>query len=383
MSLRLDRSDFEIFLRPDSPMRGSRDLHFVDLHGLCDSAPLRGGTTDVRFRVSLPKRRLDMKTPLAAERDYDIANSCNGFMCLRKATMFSSCKNPCIVWNPFTGEFTFIPKPEKENTIKAWPIVSGLGCGARSNVYKVVRLFHGVSPLSPFDRVAEVCTLGSDSWRSIGQAPWDTIYEGSTYTVYLNGVIHWLSEPDGSVAKFSLLCFGFEEEKFNHLPLPPQLLERMGDGPAESKVTLGALRGCLCVSGLVLHRIKVWILRDRSDETSWTPQFSIYNFMGSFFRPLKWLENGSLVMLWSKMSLVFYDRMARTVREFRVRGGGSVAFQAIAHVPNMGSLRDIAGGRNLVVHNGEPIRWRPEDAEAMSLVEDRDVGVNWVFDLWG
>ncbi|KAM0966244.1 hypothetical protein ACFX15_021472 [Malus domestica] len=90
---------------------------------------------------------------------------------------------------------------------------------------------------------AEIYTIGTGVWRSIGNA-----YGGLDcqlpFNAYLRGALHWVSHGSESSDVFELInSFDFEREQFRPLP-PPSYF-----GPREKQFSdclkLGVLEGCL------------------------------------------------------------------------------------------------------------------------------------------
>ncbi|KDP44453.1 hypothetical protein JCGZ_16286 [Jatropha curcas] len=147
-------------------------------------------------------RCLRLKTK---DHKYKIVNSCNGLLCLS----LTSDNNPVAICNPVTGEFINLPAAkmvEDDDGIKDF-IDCGLGFSPVTNQFKVIRVFKQAwNPSSStlrvenyHDRLAEVHTLGTESWRDVGFAP-NSIYK-LAFPTYLNGAFHWFC-LDGSNSDF-------------------------------------------------------------------------------------------------------------------------------------------------------------------------------------
>lgn len=362
---RLDRADEDIFLRTDSSRRISAFVHFVDIESirttvppldLCDKLETR---IDMRF--ALPNCNQKDKSIAMEKRKLDVVNSCSGFLCLRK----NSFKSPSIVCNPITGEFVMIPKPKKYQTIKSM-IVSGFGCCSKSDEYKVVRL---VFQDSATDRIAEVYTLGTNSWRNVGCAP-DDPTQGSSAT-YLNGAIHWLC--DGKSPDI-IMAFDIEDEQFRVVPPPPNIGDKQKACVRSNYLTMGLLGGSLFVcDNTSFGCFHIWVMEDYGVQDSWMNKFSIDFYLCGHCRPIKQLHNGELVMIYDASSLVLYNYLGSSIRIFKIREAQSALFETIALTPNFASLKRAMVGDCLEVQNVKPRGSESEileEIEAVSLMEE-------------
>ncbi|KAM0962868.1 hypothetical protein ACFX2A_022413 [Malus domestica] len=106
---------------------------------------------------------------------------------------------------------------------------------------------------------AEIYTIGTRVWRSIGNA-----YGGLDcqlpFNAYLREALHWVSHGSESSDVSELInSFDFEREEFRPLP-PPSYF-----GPREKQFSdclkLGVLEGCLvlCVFGDDSSKFDMWL----------------------------------------------------------------------------------------------------------------------------
>ncbi|XP_026400331.1 F-box/kelch-repeat protein At3g06240-like [Papaver somniferum] len=188
------------------------------------------------------------------------------------------------------------------------------GYDPKINNYKVVRI---VCPSNADTMVSEVeiYTLGSNSWRTIRDTPYNIL--GRLPGVFMNGVIHWLSNPlpSRSNSKFShvLLSFNMSEEVFLEIPYPV-IFEKF------EHVSLDAFKGLLCM--LCCHSnvgFEIWVMSDYGVTDSWTKLYTIARLKlfdtVAFFRQLRRIQsvrNGEIILLeiqidYAYAALVFYD----------------------------------------------------------------------------
>ncbi|CAB4262853.1 unnamed protein product [Prunus armeniaca] len=113
--------------------------------------------------------------------EFGLVNSCNGLVCLSGPHKY----DPCYVCNPILGEFIIIPPTQKG---RGWCSFVGFGFSVRTNEYKLLQ----TSLSDNFCKAeAEIYTIGTGLWRSIGNAPMD--FPELPFNSYLQGALHWVS----------------------------------------------------------------------------------------------------------------------------------------------------------------------------------------------
>ncbi|PON90680.1 F-box associated domain [Trema orientale] len=256
--------------------------------------PVKGGTR---------RKRCDRLYLKPRDHRCSIVNSCNGLLCLSDPLS----NEPVAICNPITGEFVFLPKPrrcENDDTF----IDCELGFSPKNNQYKVVRIFSRWRLSDPHfglklyhSTVAEVHTLGTNSWRRIGNAP-HSKYK-LAFPTYRNGFLHWFCVSYKIPS--CIISFDLDNEQFQPVP-PPCFLE----GGLMSYVSLGVLRGCLCVCAATssFYPFDLWIMQEYGVGESWTNVVSIAS-------------------------------------------GDEMRAYAIAHIPSFALLKDILMGTNVEVLN--------------------------------
>ncbi|KAK3031313.1 hypothetical protein RJ639_035219 [Escallonia herrerae] len=279
-----------------------------------------------------------------------LIGSCNGFLCLYRTSQ----KPVYYICNPILNEYTVLPHLTPSTSEYTYLNYSGFGFCLKMKQYKVIR-FMCVTSLDPIvdstmRTVAEIHTLGTKSWRSIGDAPcprgWGPL------DPFLNGALHWITRSD---SPFDLLCsFDLETEQFQPLPPPTQF-----DADYMKKISwiaIGSRGGCLCIC-CVFEDVEfmVWVMKDYGLKESWIKEFYIdIKFycgvkVNDLHQPIKFSHNGDLWLVTCSNSLVSYSPTKRTFRD--ISNLGPCKIKVIGHVPSFMSLKDAVTCKSLVVKN--------------------------------
>ncbi|XP_022760436.1 F-box protein At3g07870-like isoform X2 [Durio zibethinus] len=198
--------------------------------------------------------------------DISYMNACNGLLCLVGAEKDYS----FYVCNPILGEFITIQPPYNDRHRGSF---LGLGYSAVTNQYKVLFSYYPVIESANRYVMAEIYTIGTGSWRSIGNAPTDTV--ALPFNAFLNGALHWFPcTPNGSEFIHS---FDFDAEQFGTLPPPDHFRE--DDKKFTNYARIGVL-GVVCYNQKRknLRGTKFFRTRSQFDAIAYTPCFvSLYN----------------------------------------------------------------------------------------------------------
>ncbi|XP_016648998.1 PREDICTED: F-box/kelch-repeat protein At3g06240-like [Prunus mume] len=160
------------------------------------------------------KKKVDFRDTIADMMQYDdnkynLVNSCNGLLCLSDFFI----NRPAAVCNPITGEFINLPHGPKH--AKAITLIGcGLGFSPRTNLYKVVRILKEQTP--DRNKVAEIHTLGTGSWKSVGTAPCSD--SELSFPTCVKGMLYWFCH--GSTG-CSVISFDLDTEEFQSVPSLP------------------------------------------------------------------------------------------------------------------------------------------------------------------
>ncbi|KAM1804450.1 hypothetical protein ACFX12_030308 [Malus domestica] len=236
-------------------------------------------------------------------------------------------------------------------------------CLIGTNDYKVLQTtlsnneFYG-------EREAEIYTLGTGVWRSIGSVPQTILkrYRDAAIELpfegFLHGAQHWAPYD---LSEFSIYSFNFEREQFRLLPPPtlsPGLLEEMQKWYSKY-LHLGQLEGCLllCVQDKPSTNLELWVMKEYGVQQSWTKILVIDNLTPKSFgyMPIMFLSNREILIAYveeqnngSGSRLVgCFNQEAKTFSRTTVTDHTQEFFHAIAYSPSFVSLYDVAKGEEV------------------------------------
>ncbi|KAK9285171.1 hypothetical protein L1049_024357 [Liquidambar formosana] len=270
------------------------------------------------------------------EKRVIVQHSCNGLICLCDE---ETNKSQFSIWNPILGEYAFLPQAERGSSCK----VSGFGYSPSTNQYKVLRVFqHKGIPK------AEIYTLGMDSWRSIGDAPY--LNGWSSSNTLLNGALHWIIWDERDDLR-SICSFDIGDEKFRTIPSPPWTEQNQQHRCNRFKVKLGVHEGCLYLCNVSIgDQFDMWILKDYGVEEHWIKasdheKLKIQPMLDcSHIRLLKFLSNQEIMHLSGREPLKIRGDF-RSLILYEIQP----PFQVSPHVASFVSPRHFGG--NLKVLN--------------------------------
>ncbi|KAF9588771.1 hypothetical protein IFM89_015498 [Coptis chinensis] len=222
-----------------------------------------------------------------------------------------------------------------------------VGFNMTTKEFMVVRMFFG---LSNDDEASvsnvEVHTLGSNSWRNLGEAP--SVWFIGFSSVFVNGSLHWLakSKPkDGSnglcsmlIVSFNLSSENFGVISFSEFGILPHSVPE--DGPiAFQLVTLGR---CLSVVDSCLKNpVILWVLKNYNVMESWTRY--IIRKCGSRIEPVQMIsygKNGDILLLYGSNKLMSYNIESQTLSS--LKGGTNWWFYtAFSYVESLISVKSL------------------------------------------
>ncbi|KAM1347670.1 hypothetical protein ACFX13_037621 [Malus domestica] len=169
---------------------------------------------------------------------------------------------PFFLLNPLRGEVLKLPISDRnvanyigEKIIAEW---YGVGFDNLTNTAKIVRVFKkGAQIQHTNTMVAEVCALGTSSWREIDSVP-PCDLSGNKTSAY--GDMHWFVYKDGNGEHDNhIISFDFNKEELFWTPHP-----NIQFSHHRSLVHLLNLRGCLAVVDLSSDDcIDVWVLKNK------------------------------------------------------------------------------------------------------------------------
>ncbi|XP_042489890.1 F-box protein CPR1-like [Macadamia integrifolia] len=257
--------------------------------------------------------KLDLPCKLST---IEIVGSCNGLVCLLG---YLNRVYDVIIWNPFTRDYKMLPYAPFQlpgRAVSRFPVL-GFGYSPSKDVYKVLRViyFHvDCRMVSSCRSLVDVHTLGTDSWRRIGEIPFDI--RDWLSGIFVNGALHWIairsSRPD------TIVSFDVGNEVFREIPQP-----YFGDHSFHSK--LGVLGGFLCmICTFYDNHVKIWVMKDYGVRESWIKHFSIHQPMvvGHFkhLKPLGFTKSGEILLEMHDRKLVLYDLEKKRFRNLIIQG---------------------------------------------------------------
>ncbi|PSS30791.1 F-box protein [Actinidia chinensis var. chinensis] len=253
-----------------------------------------------------------------------------------------------FICNPIVREYVTLPKPKYQRRSPEL-VYYGFGFSSVSGEYKVVQIFQRpLSDVDPYkyESQGEVYTLGSGKWRSIGTVPF--LYVFRTYSVSLNGNLHWLIW-DPTIPE-SISSFDVDKEEFRLFPSPPGLTKDLYR-------SLGLLEGRLCVCENNSDAdLVVWAMNEYGVKESWTKEFVIQKSSDldrlsyDAVSPLKVWKNGDVLMLYRDDFLYSYSPERKTLEDVRVPSDNGYnayfgVYEMILHVASFVSLMDFEAER--------------------------------------
>ncbi|XP_048232896.1 F-box protein At3g07870-like [Ricinus communis] len=288
-----------------------------------------------------------MKIPVPVKLEFDVVGSCKGWLCLYDSLH----KNTFYMYNPFTNSCMELPISNFPSDV--WTVL-GFGFDPFRKKYKVLKVSYirrtnntageryGLSLRSE----VQILTVGSPSWRSLGETPYYPIHSPSQ--VYVNGRLHWVNWPVRYRPGRKLISFDLEDEKFREVPLPGS------DGIKWGDYMLVVIRDCL--SAAVYRNygsFEVWVMKDYGLKESWIKEFSIGVYLPkgleqkidpsfrvskfyrrAFTRILCVLKNGEILLEYGRRALVSYEARFGTFKDITVPGMPNW-FEAFAHLGNL------------------------------------------------
>ncbi|XP_026377557.1 F-box/kelch-repeat protein At3g06240-like [Papaver somniferum] len=155
----------------------------------------------------------------------------------------------------------------------------------------------------------EVYTLGTGSWRKIGNVSY--MVGNHELGVLVNGAHHWFVV---SLEKMLIVLVSFDisNERFVEVSLPTERSTYPEEPLEDDKYGkhVAELRGRLC---LVFHvfgvRVDVWVMQEYAVRDSWTKSFRITEetITEAFSLRLKWSFESNKILLQGYDKLILYD----------------------------------------------------------------------------
>ncbi|KAJ9551777.1 hypothetical protein OSB04_015822 [Centaurea solstitialis] len=266
--------------------------------------------------------------------------SVNGLICLRQSSHKLNLFYDTYICNPVTREYMLLPRQCSHTPGEVY----GFGVSSLKGEYKVIRTFQAKvvrnggkptqveilpnsnKPSQPSVLEAEVYTLGTRQWRSLG--PVRVTYQldafDQFYGLFLNNHCHWIV-VDVENTYENICTFDFDKEIFQLFPSPPS--ESVPRKRCRGQ-SLAILKGCLCKLDTYDSELTIWVMKEYGIKNSWHKEVVI--------RPeicvdLKWpsytpihliagLKDGRFFMVFDRKVCVF-DPRSQTIEDTKMCKG--------------------------------------------------------------
>ncbi|XP_023748047.1 F-box protein At3g07870 [Lactuca sativa] len=268
-----------------------------------------------------------------------LVGSVRGLVCLWQVN--KNVDNTYIC-NPMTREYMILPRPQyyREGTTN---IVYCFGVSSLTREYKVIRIFQRGIIRLPDSTVtyslseAEVYTLGTGQWRSLGHVPY--WLNGSHTGPFLNGHAHWIIRYQ--VLPEKICAFDFDKETFELFPSPPSEVIHARQKNYFQKLDL--LKGCLCLCATSNSKFTVWVMKEYGIKNSWHKELVIRKGISRDLDMLilghpcliECFKDGTILMASSGNNLLVYSPVSKTVTETKTFDG---CFKGLAYRPGFHRL---------------------------------------------
>ncbi|CAK7355130.1 unnamed protein product [Dovyalis caffra] len=258
------------------------------------------------------------------------------------------------------GEYLNLPPLDEEKGLHSH--LCGLGFSPKSNRFKAIRITYKKEKHMPGNSqaLAEVCTLGTESWRSVGFAP---LYDYTSLhfsllehkNVFVNESLHWLPKKlYGSSGYLEICAFDFDREQFRTFSAPPhRYLEYL----TLDISTFGESQLCMYFQTSDDLAIDVWLMKEYGVAESWTKILVIqdsYEFKLNNFLELKlnnFLKNGNILLMGCDIMLLYnhgkkifteVDTHGVTIQNGAIQHKDRYGFgTCFVHKPSFVSLKDM------------------------------------------
>ncbi|KAK8276184.1 hypothetical protein V6Z12_D10G183800 [Gossypium hirsutum] len=172
----------------------------------------------------------------------------------------------------------------------------GLGYSIATNQYKLLQSYYPTLELNY--PTAEIYTIGSGTWRSIGNTPTGSV--SLPFNAFLNGALHW---SKSSLGGEFINSFDFDTERFGMVP-PPDHFQELDKESGDT--TTGVLGGCLFIIHVVISELfEIWVMKEYGVKESWTKQFVVIDFIN---QKVKHLEETRLSQNRARFDAIAYTR---------------------------------------------------------------------------
>ncbi|XP_028054605.1 F-box/kelch-repeat protein At3g06240-like [Camellia sinensis] len=164
---------------------------------------------------------VELENPFhSSSKSFKIVGSCNGLLCISDYHG-SDC---AFLWNPSIRRFLTLPESGYSVTDSDLQFVFGFGFDRISNDYKVVKIGY-LNDLKTRGSVLckmELYALSTLSWRPICVVDFRFELSINTWSVFVNGAVHWVVFDPAKERGFGILIVAFDmgNEVFREMALP-------------------------------------------------------------------------------------------------------------------------------------------------------------------
>ncbi|KAL2547741.1 F-box protein [Forsythia ovata] len=329
-----------LILHSDDPIRNQ--LHFAEFSDVGDIQTVR--KIDTPFASSMP--------------EFSIIGSCNGLLCLVDSLL----SDTIYIYNPFTRDYKVLPN---STVFEDQNVIFGFGFNPINKDYKVIKIVYyhktyNLDILMPSRRLMDISSqrsdvqiynLGSNEWRSIGEAPY-IIDKRSLPGVLVSGRLHWLSRLGKYNGRYNriIISFDLSDDSFREIPKP-------GGSKIWVHFIVVVLGCCLSVAVPLPGgngAVEIWVMKEYGVQESWVKEFTLGAYIPRFIHPqfqrsfrlrknfltvkllrnLCLLKNGEILVEYRGGNLVSYNRDTRIFKELSFRGMSRL-YQTTVHVGSL------------------------------------------------
>ncbi|TYG98538.1 hypothetical protein ES288_A10G125100v1 [Gossypium darwinii] len=211
-----------------------------------------------------------------------------------------------------------------------------------TNQYKLLQSYYPTLELNY--PMAEIYTIGSGTWRSIGNTPTGSV--SLPFNAFLNGALHW---SKSSLGGEFINSFDFDTERFGIVP-PPDHFQELDKESGDT--TTGVLGGCLFIIHLAISELfEIWVVEYGVKESRTKHNGEIlmlYNeviVVTNSYLPKALLSSGQILYLTKKV-IDFNNQKVKRLEETRL-SQTRARFNAIAYTRCFISLYNVAKGERI------------------------------------
>lgn len=282
---------------------------------------------------------------------FSIIGSCNGLLCLLSPS------DELWLHNPFTRDYKQLPKllfksSSEPRSKLVHQGMFGFGfhrCNTKDE-FKIIKIcYQNLMKSEVF-----VLTIGSKSWRKIGEVPNHYQLENDKTGVSINGRIHWVCEWSYKTNHRKILSFDLSDELFKEIPSP-----NFHNGWYNCQLFL--VQECLATAVFVPSNnesccIDIWIMEKYGIQESWNKKYRIRgnNYLskiigadyrvsmklrkdfvsGNLVKIVCVFKNGEILLEFKGETFVSYNPQSGLCRNLRSQGMPNL-FQTIVHVGSL------------------------------------------------